>query len=215
MILTEMFMKILAVSDQVDERIYTTNIGDYFNNVGLVLGCGDLPYAYLEFIVSVLNKPLLYVPGNHDPLYDPRSPDHRAEGCEFLDQRVIRLKRLTIAGLGGSIRYHPTRVNQYTQAEMYLRLLRITPALFWNRIRFGHALDILIAHSPPRGIHDENDRAHIGFSAFLDFIRIFAPRYFLHGHTMPLGDRTSTLTPFGATMVINVFPYRIIEIEPL
>jgi uncharacterized protein len=208
-------MKILAVSDQVDDRIYTPQARDYFGDVDLVLGCGDLPYEYLEFLVSALNKPLLYVPGNHDPLYEPRSADHRAEGCVFLDQRVKRLKGLTIAGVGGSIRYHPTRVNQYTQAQMYLRLLKIVPALLRHRLRFGRALDILIAHSPPRGIHDEDDRAHIGFSAFMDFIRTFEPRYFLHGHTIPLGNLASAVTQVGATMVVNVFPYRLIEVEPV
>ena len=208
-------MKILAVSDQVDDRIYTPQARDYFGDVDLVLGCGDLPYEYLEFLVSALNKPLLYVPGNHDPLYELRSADHRAEGCVFLDQRVKRLKGLTIAGMGGSIRYHPTRVNQYTQAQMYLRMLKIVPTLLWNRRRYGRTLDILIAHSPPRGIHDEDDRAHIGFLAFMDFIRTFEPRYFLHGHTIPLGNLASSVTQVGATTVVNVFPYRLIEIEPL
>lgn len=208
-------MKILAVSDQVDERIYTPQVREYFGDVELVLGCGDLAYEYLEFLVSALNKPLLYVPGNHDPLYEQHSPDSRAEGCVFLDQRVTRLKGLTITGMGGSIRYHPTRVNQYTQTQMYLRMLKIVPALLWHRLRYGRALDILIAHSPPRGIHDEDDRAHIGFSAFTDFIRAFKPRYFLHGHTMPLGNLATSVTRVGATTVINIFPYRLIEVEPL
>jgi Icc-related predicted phosphoesterase len=208
-------MKILAVSDQVDDRIYTPQVRDYFSDVDLVLGCGDLPYEYLEFLVSALNKPLLYVPGNHDPLYIPRSLEHGAEGCVFLDQRVTRLKGLTIAGMGGSIRYHPTRANQYTQAQMYLRMAKMAPALLWNRRRYGRALDVLIAHSPPRGIHDEDDRAHIGFSAFTDFIRTFEPRYFLHGHTIPLGNLASAVTRVGATTVFNVFPYRLLEIEPL
>jgi len=208
-------MKILAVSDQVDERLYTPQVRDYFGDVDLALGCGDLPYEYLEFLVSALNKPLLYVPGNHDPLYEPRSPEHRAEGCVFLDQRVTHLKGLTIAGMGGSIRYHPERVNQYTQTQMYFRMLNILPPLLWNQHLYDRPLDILIAHSPPRGIHDEDDRAHIGFSAFTNFIHTFKPRYFLHGHTMPLGNLASSVTQVGATTVINVFPYRLIEIELL
>jgi len=208
-------MKILAVSDQVDDRLYSPNVHQYFGHVDFLLGCGDLPYAYLEFLVSALNKPLLYVPGNHDPFYDRRSAEHRAEGCEFLDRRMRRLRGLTIAGMGGSIRYHPTQENQHTQAEMYFRLTKLVLPLLWQRFRTGRALDILIAHSPPRGIHDQDDRAHIGFSAFTDFIRFFAPRYFLHGHTMPLGNRSLTMTQVGVTTVINVFPYRLIEIEPL
>jgi len=46
---------------------------DRFGDVELVLSCGDLPYYYLEYIVSMLNVPLLYVHGNHDapPEYQP------------------------------------------------------------------------------------------------------------------------------------------------
>lgn len=207
-------MKILAVSDQIDERIYTPQVQERFGDVDLVIGCGDLAYEYLEFLVSALNKPLLYVPGNHDPLYQPGSPDSRAEGCVFLDQQVRCVKGLVVAGMGGSIRYHPTRINQYTQAQMYLRMMKIAPALLWQQLRYGRALDILIAHSPPRGIHDEDDRAHIGFSAFTDFICIFKPRYFLHGHTLPMGNLAPRITRVGATTVINVYSYHLIEVEP-
>ena len=35
-------------------------------NPDLVIGCGDLPFDYLEYLVSRLDVPLLYVPGNHD-----------------------------------------------------------------------------------------------------------------------------------------------------
>jgi len=207
-------MKILAVSDQVDERLYTPTIRERFSEMDLVLGCGDLPYAYLEFIVSLLNVPLYYVPGNHDPCYEAASPDTQAEGCVFLDQRVVRAKGLLIAGLGGSIIYKPGGANQHTQAEMYWRSLRLWPALAWNRLRYGRFLDILIAHSPPRGIHDDNDAAHIGFDALRDFIQRFRPHYFLHGHTIAYKNNlVPPVTRVCATMVVNVYPYRLIEIE--
>ena len=62
-------VKILAVSDEVVERLYSLcNVG-HFNEVELIIGCGDLPYPYLENMVSFLNVPLFYVPGNHDPEY--------------------------------------------------------------------------------------------------------------------------------------------------
>jgi Icc-related predicted phosphoesterase len=71
----------------------------------------------------------------------------------------------------------------------------------------------LIAHSPPRGTHDDDDQAHVGFSAFSDFIQTFKPRFFLHGHTMVYKNNiTSHITKVGTTTVINVYPYRVIEI---
>ncbi len=208
-------MKILAVSDVVVDRLYTSSIAEHFPGIDLILGCGDLPYEYLEFLVSVLNVPLLYVPGNHDPQYDPHNPAARADGCDILDLRAARIKGLNLAGLGGSIRYKPVPPNQYTQAQMYLRLVSLLPSLLRQRVQTGGSLDILIAHSPPRGIHDDSDPAHVGFRAFRDLIRIFKPRYFLHGHTLVYkSNLLPTVTQMGTTTVINVYPYRLLEVNP-
>ena len=58
---------------------------------------------------------------------------------------------------------------------MWRRALRLTPPLLWNHATHGHALDILVTHSPPAGIHDGPDRAHQGFAAFLWLMRTFKP----------------------------------------
>ena len=208
-------MKILAVSDVVVDRLYSVHIAEYFRKVDIILGCGDLPYEYLEFLVSALNVPLLYVPGNHDPQYDRLNPAARADGCDLLDQRVTRVKGLNLAGLGGSIRYKPGPPNQYTQIEMYMRIISFLPRLVIQQIQTGSNLDIMIAHSPPRGIHDDDDPAHIGFMAFRDLIRVLKPRFFLHGHTMVYkGNLLPSVTQMGTTTVINVYPYRLLEVDP-
>ena len=72
--------------------------------------------------------------------------------------------------------------HQFTESEMFFRILRMVPHLCWNRIRYGRWLDILITHAPPRGIHDKEDTCHTGFKAFLWFMRCFKPAYLLHGH---------------------------------
>ncbi|MEZ0395010.1 MAG: metallophosphoesterase [Anaerolineales bacterium] len=208
-------MKILAVSDQVDDRLYSSHVRERFPDIDLIVGCGDLPYEFLEFLLTALNIPLVYVPGNHDPRYNPADPESRVEGGFFLDQQALYLKGLLLAGIGGSVRYLPDRVNQYSQREMYRRLWPLARRVVWQRWLHRRPLDILVAHSPPFGIHDDNDLAHTGFSAFRDFIRIFRPRYFLHGHTMYYkSNLESPVTRLGETTVINIFPYRVIEIEP-
>jgi len=208
-------LKILAVSDEVVDRLYSIGISEHFRDIDLILGCGDLPYEYLEYLISVLNVPLLYVPGNHDPQYNKRNSSARAEGCDFLDQRATRVKGLNLAGMGGSIRYKPVPPNQYTQVEMYMRFISLLPKLLRQRLQTGYSLDIMIAHSPPHGIHDDNDPAHIGFFAFRDFIRVFKPRYFLHGHTLVYkSNLLPTVTKVGTTTIINVYPYRVVEVEP-
>lgn len=208
-------MKILAVSDQVVDHLYSDLITTNCRDVELVLGCGDLPKEYLEFIVTVLNVPMLYVPGNHDPQYDRWKPETQAEGCRYLDLRLAQVRGLSLAGIGGSIRYRPGPQNQYTQREMYWRVLSLLPRLLLQRRKTGRDLDILITHSPPFGIHDESDPAHIGIKAFNRLLRILKPRYLLHGHTMVyLNDPKFGTTRVNATTVINVNPYRLLDIEP-
>ena len=209
-------MRILAVSDVVVDRLYSAQLASQIQKVDLVIGCGDLPFEYLEFLVSTLNVPVLYVPGNHDPEYNTANPSARADGCENLDRRVLRVKGLSLAGLGGSVRYKPGRpANQYSQTGMDMRVASFLPVLAWQRFRSGRVLDLFIAHSPPRGIHDESDAAHVGFSAFIKLIRLVKPRYFLHGHTLVYkGNLLSPVTQMGSTTIINVYPYRMLEVEP-
>jgi len=207
-------MKILALSDQVVERLYTLASSGYLRDVKMIIGCGDLPYSYLEYLVSVLNVHLYYVPGNHDPEYIPIDKTTYAEGGINIDLKVARMKGLMIAGLGGSIRYLPEGYNQYTQMEMYLRMTRLLPQLIWNQLRYGRMLDVLVTHSPPFKIHDDDSQAHKGLRALNHLIRWARPGYHLHGHIhFYHGNLAPSETMCGATHIINVFPYRVIEVS--
>lgn len=206
-------MKILALSDQVVERIYALICNHHFQRVDLLLGCGDLPYSYLENIVSMLNVPLCYVPGNHDPEYDERRIQARAEGGLNLDLKTRLIKGLLIGGFGGSVQYRPDGVNQHTQAQAQRRAFSMIPALLWNRIRHGRALDILISHSPPFSIHDDDTEAHRGLRALNWLLRVARPRYHFHGHThFYRQNLAASTTQFGPTQIMNIFPYKLIEI---
>jgi Icc-related predicted phosphoesterase len=206
-------VKILAVSDQVVDRIYTLISSGHFHDVELLLGCGDLPYPYLENLVSMVNLPLYYVPGNHDPASTQRWPQSHVEGGSNLDLKLVNHKGLLIAGFGGSVQYRPNGVNQYTQRDAYFRAYRLLPGLLWNRLRHGRALDILISHSPPEGIHDDDTQAHRGLSALNWLLRVAKPRYHFHGHTHFYRQNLSASTSeIGRTQVINVYPYKVIEI---
>jgi Icc-related predicted phosphoesterase len=201
-------VKILTLSDQVVERVYTLASNGHFQDVGLILGCGDMPYPYLEYLVTMLNVPMYYVPGNHDP----RSTESHAEGGSNLDLKTARHKKFLIGGFGGSIRYRPDGVNQHSQSEAYLRAFRLIPRLLLNRIQYGRTLDILISHSPPFGIHDDSDLAHNGLKAINWLIRIARPRYLFHGHTHFYKQNiASPETTIGITKIMNVYPYKIIE----
>lgn len=205
---------VLAVSDQVVDRIYTLAANEHFKDVDLILGCGDLPYTYLEYLVSVLRVPLYYVPGNHDPEYNAHRSLSYAEGGSNLDLKTGHYKGLLLAGLGGSIRYRPDGVNQYTQREAFFRAYRLLIRLFGNQIRFGRQLDILISHSPPFEIHDDESYAHQGLKALNFLIRAAQPRYLFHGHTHFFRHNLEeNVTQVGRTTIMNIFPYKVIEIN--
>jgi len=206
-------VKILAVSDEVVERLYSLCTGGHFKDLELLIGCGDLPYNYLENLVTFLNVPLFYVPGNHDPRYNPDDSKSYAQGGSNLDLKLVRHKKFLIAGLGGSIQYRPNGTNQYTQAEAYLRAFQMYPRLMLNKVLYRHALDLLITHSPPFGIHDEDTISHQGLKAINWLIRVAKPRYHFHGHThFQRRNLAPSETTSGPTRIINIFPYKIIEL---
>jgi len=207
-------VKILAVSDQIVERVYTLASNGHFDNVDLIFGCGDLPYNYLEYLETVLCVPLFYVPGNHDPKFNPQDARSRAEGGSNLDLQFAYCDNYIIGGFGGSVCYQTNAVNQYSQTEAYWRAFRMLPRLLWNRITKGRALDILITHSPAFGIHDDTDRAHQGLKAINWLIKIAKPRYMLHGHTHFYRNNISeSESIYEQTKIINVYPYKVIEID--
>ena len=204
-------MKILAVSDEVVERLYNLCTNGYFSDIEMILGCGDLPFAYLENLVSFLNVPLFYVPGNHDPNHHAEKA--HVEGGSNLDLKLVRHKKFLIAGFGGSVRYQLDGTNQYTQTEAYLRAFRMLPRLTLNRLNYRRTLDILITHSPPFGIHDEETQAHQGLKAINWLIRIAKPRYHFHGHThFQRRNLSPSETVRGLTKIMNIFPYKVINV---
>jgi Icc-related predicted phosphoesterase len=206
-------MKILALSDSVVAGVYSPNICHKYADVDLVIGCGDLPYYYLEYVVTMLPADLYYVHGNHDKPQVMSSGITVTEprGCVSLEGRSMCVGDTILAGLGGSMRYTPGSAYQYTDAEMRRRIFRLLPSLMLNRLRYGRYLDILVTHSPAHGIHDGSDLPHRGFSSFLSLMRIFRPRLMLHGHVHIYRTSTVVTTPYMQTTVINVYPERLIE----
>ena len=206
-------MKILAVSDETIDRLYNVGVRETYPDVNLLFGCGDLSYAYLEFLVTIFNVPLYYVPGNHDPEYSS-DPNSRVEGGINLDGRVEKIKDLVVAGLGGSILYHPGGPNQYSQLEMYRKVYRLLPKFFYNKLKYRHGLDILITHSPPFGIHDDTDPTHQGLRAINFLLKVAKPRYMFHGHTIFYKHNiTSHTTCYYETQVTNIYPFRFMDIK--
>jgi Icc-related predicted phosphoesterase len=212
-------LKILAVTDQVVDSLHSPNVKKRFGDVDLIVSCGDLPYSYLDYLVTVLGRPLYFVHGNHDKDYEYTESGRQElapQGAISLDRRVVQGPGgLILAGLEGSIRYDEASGHQYTQEQMDRRAAQLAARLMGARLRHGRYLDILVTHSPPFGVGDGPDHAHIGFRAFNKLIERFKPRLLLHGHQHryygPYG--ISPGAQVGATRVLNVYPYQLIEWE--
>jgi Icc-related predicted phosphoesterase len=206
-------MKILCISDQIDPLVYSSSIKERFKDVDLILSAGDLPLDYLDFVVSSLNKPLLFVFGNHHveaPEQNGAAFGADGYGATHIGCRVVREGGLIVAGLGGSMRYN-RGYNQYTNFQMYGQILRLIPALLFNRLFRGRFLDVLLTHAAPRGIHDREDLCHRGFGAFLWFMRVFKPKYLINGHIHLYDFSEVRSTEYKKTQVINAYSHYIID----
>ena len=165
-------MKLLLISDEEDRYLWDYYRPGHVDGIDLILSAGDLKANYLSFLVTMANRPLLYVHGNHDGDYD-RSPP---EGCDCIDDRLVVVNGLRILGLGGCRRYSGGPY-QYTERQMRRRILRLQPKLW----RAG-GVDLVLTHAAIAGCGDGEDFAHSGFEAFLPLLDRWQPSYLIHGH---------------------------------
>lgn len=210
---------VLAVTDEIDPRIHSSTVRERLGHVAFVIGCGDLPTGYLEFLADALNKPVYFVLGNHaDELRRGagRNDARKPLGAIDLGGRVIRDPQsgLILAGIPGSPRYGEREPAQYAEWEIWLMIARMAPQLFWNRWRYGRALDVLVTHAPPRHVGDREDHAHHGYEALRSFLRTFRPPVQLHGHIHLYDRSVPSVHQFEQTQVMNVFPYKVVDLAP-
>jgi len=211
-------VRVLALSDEVDVALAADP--SLAGAVDLVVSCGDLPFEYLASVMEAVDAPLVFVPGNHDPDVGgyhqarsglilraglPAEPPWPA-GAVNADRRVVDVGGLRVVGLGGSPRYSDGP-NQYTDRQQAARARRLVAAARWRHWRDGRPVDVVLSHSAPRGLGDEDDVAHRGFIALVDVVAALRPQYLLHGHVASQPDRQ-----IGQTLVRNVIGRHVFEI---
>lgn len=208
-------LHILGLSDIEIGFIYSPMVAERFQNIDLIISCGDLPYYYLEYIVSMLNVPMYYVRGNHASVVEVTTAGDRTSpwGAIDLHQRVVEDETgILLAGLEGSLQYN-LGAYQYSQSQYWFKVFRLVPKLIINKLRFGRYLDIFVSHAPPWHIHDESDRPHQGIKAFNWLIDVFQPTYALHGHIHLYRNDAVTVTQVKQTRVVNVFGFKELDID--
>ena len=166
-------MRILAIADEPDNRLWGENCRRELEGVDLILSAGDLPAPYLSYLTCFTNAPIFYVRGNHDDRYEKTPP----EGCICAEDAVVFVKGVRVLGLGGSMRYRPDGMNMYSEKEMAARVRRIR-----RRLRFTGGFDILLAHAPILGCGDQEDLCHRGFACFGTLLDEYHPAVMIHGH---------------------------------
>ena len=187
-------MKLLLISDEEDRYLWDHYQPGCLSGIDMILSAGDLKSVYLSFLVTMANKPLLYVHGNHDNLYDKYPP----EGCECIDDRLVTVNGLRILGLGGSQRYKEGPY-QYTERQMAWRIRKLE-----RKIKKAGGVDIVLTHAPLRSYGDMDNLVHRGFEAFQPLLDKWKPRYLVHGHVhLSYGARQPRVQQYGETTLIN------------
>ena len=195
-------MKILLVSDEEDKYLWDFYRPGRLKGIDLILSAGDLKAEYLSFLVTMANRPLLYVHGNHAGGYAQRPP----EGCQCIDGKLVTVGGLRILGLGGSALYNGGP-HQYTEKQMRRRIHRLR-----LKLALAGGVDIVLTHAPVRGFGDEDNMTHRGFEAFLPLLDQYQPRYLVHGHIhQRYGANRPRCHQYGETTIVNATGRYILE----
>ena len=189
-------MKILTLADVESKGLWEYLDKDYLRSIDLILAAGDLKPDYLEYLGLYTPADILHVYGNHDRTHGKRSPG----GCICVEDMIYNYKGVRVLGLGGSIRYKPGP-DQYTEAEMEHRFKDLCIQLKKNG-----GFDILLTHSPARGLGDVEDRTHVGFECLKKLLDEYQPKYMVHGHVhMNYGVHHPRIHQYGSTTIINAY----------
>ena len=196
-------MRILIVADEENKSFWDYYTPGKLKGYDLILSAGDLNPSYLSFLVTMANRPLLYVHGNHDGIYEKKPP----EGCDCIEDRIYIYNGLRILGLGGARKYSGGP-HQYSDREMERRIRRLR-----FKLRRAGGIDIVLTHAPAEGYGDTDDYAHRGFGAFLDLMDKYSPRYLIHGHVhKSYGHDLKRELKYGNTELINATGHYVLEI---
>ena len=186
--------RIMCVADETDLGLYSGYARTELSGIDFIISAGDLSSEYLEFLVTMANKPLFYIHGNHDGRYDTKPP----EGCICIDDDLYIHDGIRILGLGGSYRYSQDTY-QYTEVQMERRIRKLR-----RKIRKAGGVDIVVTHAPIKGYGDMEDYAHQGFACFEKLLNELHPKFWLYGHVHLRYDfRLKRIIEYKETQIIN------------
>lgn len=174
-------MNILTIADKRPTQSIKEMIS--LRSVDLIMTLGDLEESEISELKEITDIPKIGVYGNHC------FPGHMETLSIFnMHMHTWEFSGMTFGGFEGCVRYkNNPYAKMYSQEEVA------------DMMSHFPYVDVFIAHSPPRGINDEADPAHIGFDAFRTYLEEKQPKHFFHGHTYPKADEL--ITQFKNTQI--------------
>jgi hypothetical protein len=169
-------VRILAVSDEPDPSLDSDATRDGLGPIDLIVGAGDLRPEYLAFVADAFGAPLRYVRGNHDVGAAWQHTERVLLPAPMPEATVVTEAGLSLIGFSGSPVYSH-RGHEVSAARMWTRAIR-----GWLRARGAGPL-LVVSHTPPRDVNDDDDLTHRGFTAFRWLSERLPAPLWLHGHT--------------------------------
>jgi Icc-related predicted phosphoesterase len=209
-------IKLLTVSDIEQPYLWSPTINERFQKLDLIISCGDLGTEYLEYLADALNAPLYFIFGNHQA-HSISDQEHKVlapQGTNLHERCIVDHTGLILAGIEGSLRYNYGPY-QYSEPEMWVKVLQFVPIFLINKVRFGRAVDIFVTHAPAWKILDKNDRPHRGSKAFRWLLQTFSPMLHLFGHVHLYRQDAQSTYMFRKTLEVNTFGFRQLNVELL
>lgn len=190
-------MKILAFSDLHLSKAHAAALVEASSGADLVVGAGDFcnmrhgiedAMALLEGI----DRPMILVPGNAESVEEltRAAPAH----AHVLHGSGVEIDGRRFFGLGYAVPQTPFGGWSCDLSEAEAEAM-LGPC---------EAADMLILHSPPKGIGDVSSRGQsLGSTALLEAIRRIAPKLAVCGH---IHDSWGSRGTIGPTEVVNLGP---------
>ncbi len=190
-------MKILAFSDLHHSRRRAADLVAAGTQADLVIGAGDFCNMRQDIsgamaLLEGITAPMVVVPGNAESADELAGAAH--EGTIVLHGSGTKINGLNLFGLGYGI--PPTPFGDWscdmTEARAAELLAPCTEA------------DILILHSPPKGVADLTSTGQsVGSTAILEAIERIQPKLAVCGHIHDSWGRTGQI---GRTKLVNLGP---------
>ncbi len=190
-------MKILAFSDLHHARNRAAEIVAASAEADLVIGAGDFCNMRQDLagalgLLDGITAPLVLVPGNAESIAELRAA--APEGATVLHGDGAKLGGVCLFGLGYAVPETPFGGWSCDLSEQAAG----------DMLKTCDCADILVLHSPPKGIADLTSQGQsVGSSAIHDAIRRIQPELAMCGHIHDSWGKTGLI---GATRVVNLGP---------